>query len=79
MAELMDTEFKSGGDTIYVGNIAQMIETTGTGDSKVQTKAYIPVAMESAGELFMLNTGGCYSETTFCVDGFPAVYPMKLA
>jgi len=73
------TEFKSGGNTIWVGSVDDMTETTGTGSSKVQTKAYIPVAMEQAGELFMLNTGGCYSETTFCVNGTPIVYPMKLA
>jgi hypothetical protein len=73
------TEFKSGGSTIWVGSVDNMTETTGSGDSKVQTKAYIPVAMETAGELHLLNTGGCYSETIFCVDGFPLVYPMKLS
>ena len=76
--EMTDTEFKSGGDTIHVGNIEEMTETTGTGNNKTQTKAFIPVAMEQGGELFMLSTGGCYSETRFCVDGFPLVYPLKL-
>lgn len=73
------TEFKSGGSTIWVGLIKDMIETEGTGTNKVQTKAYIPVAMEQGGELFMLNTGGCYSQTIFCIDGVPVVYPMKVA
>jgi hypothetical protein len=56
-----------------------MTETTGSGLNKVQTKAYIPVAMETGGELHLLSTGGCYSEATFCVDGFPLAYPMKLS
>ena len=73
--EIVSTEFKSGGSTIWVGSVSNMIEKV----NGVQTKAYIPVAMESGGELFMLNTGGCYSETTFCVDGAGVRYPMRLA
>tara|TARA_R110000772_G_scaffold145505_1_gene255502 strand:+ start:2633 stop:3799 length:1167 start_codon:yes stop_codon:yes gene_type:complete len=73
------TEFKSGGDTIWVGSVSDMTETTGTGYNEVQTKAYIPVAMETGGELHLLNTGGCYSETIFCVNGSRLVYPMKIS
>tara|TARA_R110000824_G_scaffold66636_1_gene172799 strand:- start:348 stop:1538 length:1191 start_codon:yes stop_codon:yes gene_type:complete len=52
---------------------------TGTGSSKVQTKCELPIATEFQGQLNLISNGGFYQPMTFCANGTPAVYPMKLA
>lgn len=52
---------------------------TGTGANKVQTKCELPIATSFGGQLNLISTGGFYHPTLFCINGFQAVYPIKLA
>jgi hypothetical protein len=52
---------------------------TGTGADREQTGCELPIATGFQGQLNLISTGGFYQPTTFCVNGTPIVYPMKLA
>ena len=77
---ITQTEFvnKQDGDMIPFGNAYEMCEFDGTGSDAKQTAAYIPLTFGQAGQLHLLNHSGMHSETHFCHNGQPFVYPMRV-
>ena len=68
-SELVFTN-KNNDDTIPIG-LEELVEFSGSGDSRVQTAIYFPFAVAFQGHLQMLTLGGIYKLFKYCitVDG----------
>lgn len=69
---------KTESGMVPFGTAYEMCEFESTGQGRKQTAAYVPLVFGQAGQAFLVNHSGVYSETILCKDGQPFVYPMRV-